>query len=80
MSKAIDREKILATLPVNLPDELVLTDIQACAIIGVSEDTLLRLDQRGEGPQKVKLSDRRHGRTMRAIRGWLKARSSEAAA
>jgi predicted DNA-binding transcriptional regulator AlpA len=42
------------------PDRIV-TEREACAIRGVSPDTLQRQADRGEGPERIRLSPRRVG-------------------
>lgn len=74
MSK--DRANLLV-LPPNMPDHAVLTQQQTGAITNLSDDTLRRLHQRGEGPKRVQLSPRRVGYTVGSIRSWLQKRSSE---
>lgn len=59
----------------NLPDEAVLTDRQTARLLNISPDTLKRLDQAGDGPPTVWLSQRRKGRTLGAIRTWLANRT-----
>jgi predicted DNA-binding transcriptional regulator AlpA len=68
----------IALLSANLSDDAILTRPQACAMISVSEDTLLRLLQKGEGPECVRLSPRRIGYRVGAIRSWLKRRATAA--
>jgi predicted DNA-binding transcriptional regulator AlpA len=70
----------IALIPTDLPDHTVLTKPQVCSILGVSEDTLTRLRQRGEGPERVQLSPRRVGYTVGAIRSWLHGRAKAAKA
>ena len=64
------------TLPVYLPDDSVLTESQTSELTGLSDDTLKRLHQRGEGPPRVQLSTRRHGYALRDIRRWLESKTS----
>jgi hypothetical protein len=54
-----------------LPDWAVLTDQQTVALLGVSRDTLDRLDRAGDGPPRVNLSPRRRGRTVGGLREWM---------
>jgi predicted DNA-binding transcriptional regulator AlpA len=61
---------------VALPDWAVLTDQQTIELLGFSRDTLGRLDRAGDGPPRVRLSRRRHGRTIAGIREWLQRRTS----
>ena len=57
-----------------LPDWAVLSDKQTSQVLSLSHDTLRRLDEVGEGPARVQLSPRRHGRTVGGIREWLAER------
>jgi hypothetical protein len=60
----------------HLPDWCVIDDAQTAAAIGLSEDTLGRLDERGEGIARTELSDRRHGRTIGNIKAWVARRTA----
>jgi predicted DNA-binding transcriptional regulator AlpA len=64
----------------DLPDHAVLSKPQVCSIINLSEDTLARLHQKGEGPERLQLSPRRVGYTLGAVRTWLRKRASAPAA
>jgi hypothetical protein len=59
-----------------LPDWAVLTDRQTTQLVGFSLDTLGRLDRAGDGPPRVNLSPRRHGRSVGELRRWLERRTS----
>jgi predicted DNA-binding transcriptional regulator AlpA len=63
-----------------LPDWAVLSDPQAAGLLGFSRDTLLRLDRAGDGPERVRLSPRRHGRTLGGLRKWIQQRVQSGAA
>jgi predicted DNA-binding transcriptional regulator AlpA len=63
-------------VPASLPDDAILTRAQTCALTNLSEDTLARLHQRGEGPPRVQLSPRRVGYAIGALRAWLQERST----
>ena len=58
-----------------LPDWAVLSDQQAAKVLGFSIDTLWRLDRAGDGPPRVRLSPRRHGRPIGSLREWLSQRA-----
>jgi hypothetical protein len=47
-----------------LPPEAILTDREVCELVGISVDTLWRLERRGDAPPRVQLSARRHGRRL----------------
>jgi len=57
-----------------LPDWAVLTDRQASQVLGLSVDTLRRLDRDREGPPWLKLSPRRRGRPVGGLRKWIRQR------
>lgn len=59
----------------SLPPEAVLTDKQVCELVGISEDTLRRLDRQDDAPRRIQLSPRRHGRQLGDVRRWLAART-----
>jgi predicted DNA-binding transcriptional regulator AlpA len=58
-----------------LPPEAVLTDKQVCELVGISQDTLWRLERKGDAPPRVQLSARRHGRRLADVRRWLAERT-----
>jgi predicted DNA-binding transcriptional regulator AlpA len=60
-----------------LPPEAVLTDRQVCELLGISQDTLLRLERQGDAPRRVRLSPRRHGRQLADVRRWIAERTAE---
>jgi predicted DNA-binding transcriptional regulator AlpA len=62
-----------------LPDWAVISDQRAAEILDLSLDTLWRLDRAGDGPPRVRLSPRRHGRTIGTLREWLARRTAVAA-
>jgi hypothetical protein len=57
-----------------LPDWAVLTDQQTSGVLGLSLDTLRRLDRGRDGPPRVELSPRRHGRPVGELRKWIQKR------
>jgi hypothetical protein len=60
-----------------LPDWAVISDQRAAKILDLSLDTLLRLDRAGDGPPRVNLSPRRHGRTVGGLRNWIQRHLSK---
>ena len=62
------------------PDFAVLTKQQTAVVTNTSTDTLDRLHESGDGPERVRLSPRRVGYTVGAIRSWLKSRATGPAA
>ena len=62
-----------------LPDWAVISDQRAAEILDLSLDTLWRLDRAGDGPPRVRLSPRRHGRPIGTLREWLAQRTVVAA-
>ena len=61
----------------DLPDWAVLDEEQTSAATTLSKDSLKRLDARGEGIPRTKLSERRFGRTVGNVKQWLQQRSSK---
>lgn len=59
-----------------LPPDAVLTDRQVCELLGISHDTLWRLERKGDAPPRIQLSARRHGRQLSEVRRWLAARAA----
>jgi predicted DNA-binding transcriptional regulator AlpA len=57
------------------PPEAVLTDKQVCELVGISLDTLWRLERKGDAPPRVQLSPRRHGRRLADVRRWITERT-----
>ena len=62
----------------NLPDFAVLNDEQTAAVYGISTDTLNRRRARGEGPQRIQISQRRFGTTVGSVKEGI-ARLAQAA-
>jgi predicted DNA-binding transcriptional regulator AlpA len=64
-----------------LSDACLISDGEVATLLGVSKWTLWRMDARGEGPPKIKLSTQRSGRSIGGVREWIKQRekASEAA-
>jgi hypothetical protein len=58
------------------PDWSVASDFQAAKLMGISYDTLHRLDREGKGPPVVRLSERRQGRTIGSVKKWITERVS----
>jgi predicted DNA-binding transcriptional regulator AlpA len=65
----------MANLFDRLPPEAVLTDKQVCELVGISVDTLWRLERKGDAPPRIQLSARRHGRRLADVRRWLAERT-----
>jgi predicted DNA-binding transcriptional regulator AlpA len=53
----------------------VLSRPEVIALLGVSKMTLDRIEARGDGPRKVRLSARRIGYRLRDIEKWLDGRA-----
>jgi hypothetical protein len=62
------RAAMIRTVPRDIADEVVLDRQQASAVLGVSDDTLDRLNLK-----KVRISERCVGYTMGEIRSYQKA-------
>jgi predicted DNA-binding transcriptional regulator AlpA len=58
-----------------LPPEAILTDREVSELVGISIDTLWRLERKGDAPPRVQLSARRHGRRLADVRRWLAERT-----
>jgi predicted DNA-binding transcriptional regulator AlpA len=58
----------------------ILSEPAAAHMLGVSPDTLRRMAGRGEGPRRIKLSQRRVGYRLRECIEWIDARAAESAA
>jgi predicted DNA-binding transcriptional regulator AlpA len=61
----------------DLHDDRVLSDKEAheVGLLPQSRTTLWHLDRAGEGPPKIRLSDRRWGRRVGDIKRWLRGRT-----
>lgn len=55
-----------------LPDDAVLSKAEAARFIGVSKRALERLHAQGGGPRRVRMTPRRVGYQVGALREWLK--------
>lgn len=69
----------MTALP-QLPDYACLSKRQVTIAMGVSEETLDRLNEQKQGPPRVWLSARRVGYPVGMLRDWLKRRVKETAA
>jgi predicted DNA-binding transcriptional regulator AlpA len=58
-----------------LPPEAILADKQVCELVGISQDTLWRLERKGDAPPRIQLSPRRHGRRLADVRAWIAERT-----
>jgi predicted DNA-binding transcriptional regulator AlpA len=61
-------------LPTNFDSDRLVSEREAAALMGVSRDTLRRLRANGEGPPVIRVSQRRIGIKLRAIRDYLASR------
>jgi predicted DNA-binding transcriptional regulator AlpA len=59
----------------NLPDQAILPKAHVAALMNLSNDTLDRMHQRGEGPQRIQLTRRRVGYPVGGLKAWLKTKS-----
>jgi predicted DNA-binding transcriptional regulator AlpA len=55
-------------------EDTILTTIQAAAMIGCHRGTLENLRRLGEGPPRIRITDRRIGYRLGDLRKWLQAR------
>jgi predicted DNA-binding transcriptional regulator AlpA len=58
-----------------LPPDAILTDREVSELVGISVDTLWRLERKGDAPPRIQLSARRHGRRLADVRHWLAERT-----
>ena len=61
-----------------LPEFAILTKSEVSSISGLSTDTLDRMHNRGVGPRRKRLSERRVGYTVGEVRTWLKQQTDDA--
>jgi predicted DNA-binding transcriptional regulator AlpA len=52
----------------------VVSEPTAAGILGVSPDTLKRMVARGQGPRRLKISQRRVGYRLSDVMAWLNQR------
>jgi predicted DNA-binding transcriptional regulator AlpA len=59
----------------------VISTAEAAKLIGVSEDTYLRMSERGDAPARIQISTRRRGVRLQDLAAWLdkRARAAEQA-
>jgi len=62
----------------NLPDFGFLSRAELAAVYGCSEDTIDRMSRRGQGPPRVRISPRRWGYPVGAIKKDLADKLAEA--
>ena len=60
-----------------LPDWAVIDTKQTSHATGLSADTLRRLSATQKGPPRTRLSERRIGYVVGALRGWLREREEK---
>jgi predicted DNA-binding transcriptional regulator AlpA len=60
----------------DLPDCKVLTTTELVELTGISVNTLWRLRQMGEGPPRIKLTERIYGYPVGKLREWLAQRET----
>lgn len=60
--------------PWDLPDHRMLSRAELANLLGVSIDTLDRLEARGEAPPRVRISPRRWGYPVGAYKQWYAAK------
>jgi predicted DNA-binding transcriptional regulator AlpA len=57
-------------------EDTILSNLQAAEMIGCHRATLEKLHRRGEGPPRIRISDRRFGYRLGDLRQWLQSRVS----
>ena len=58
------------------PDWMQVSDAETCEILGISRDTLFRLDRAGKGPPITRITARRKTRSIGGIRKLIADHSS----
>jgi len=59
-------------------DDRVISKADAAKMLGISIDTLDRMNARREGPPRVQLSDRRVGYRISSLRDWISEKTEPA--
>jgi hypothetical protein len=70
-----DDERLMRLMR-DAPDNWPVTDDETCGILGVSRDTLFRMDKAGIGPKIIRLAKRRKARTVGSIRQLIAERAA----
>jgi predicted DNA-binding transcriptional regulator AlpA len=60
--------------PWDLPDHKLLSRAELARLLGVSLDTLDRMESRGEAPPRLRISPRRWGYPVGGIKRWQAAK------
>jgi predicted DNA-binding transcriptional regulator AlpA len=60
--------------PWNFPDHKLLSRAELARLLGVSLDTLDRMESRGEAPPRLRISPRRWGYPVGGIKRWQAAK------
>ena len=58
------------------PDWMQVSDDETCQILGISRDTLFRMDRAGKGPPITRIAPRRKTRSIGGIRKLIAALTS----
>lgn len=61
----------------DLPDHKMLSRAELACLLGVSIDTLDRMEARGEAPSRVRISPRRWGYPVGGIKQWQAAKMAQ---
>jgi predicted DNA-binding transcriptional regulator AlpA len=59
-----------------LPEFAVVGREMAAVVLGISLETLKRMEARGQGPKRVKVSQKRVGYRLSDLRLWVEARTA----
>ena len=62
----------------DLPDHKMLSRAELACLLGVSLDTLDRMEARGETPLRLRISPRRWGYPVGGVKRWQAAKAAQA--
>jgi predicted DNA-binding transcriptional regulator AlpA len=62
--------------PIDFNSDRLVSDSVCAELLGISLSTLRRLDDAGQAPPKIKISQRRNGRRLRDIGRYIDRRSA----
>lgn len=62
--------------PISFDSDRLVSDSVCAELLGISLSTLRRLDDVGQAPPKIKISQRRNGRRLRDIGRYIDRRSA----
>jgi predicted DNA-binding transcriptional regulator AlpA len=62
--------------PIDFNSDRLVSDSLCAELLGISLSTLRRLDEAGQAPPKIKISQRRNGRRLRDIGRYIDRRAA----